>query len=58
MVEDPEAVEDVTKANGLILDFCDHEIGFEQVLDEFSTIGVDMNSYLDDLDSAMRRLGA
>jgi hypothetical protein len=58
MVEDPEAVEDVTKANGLILDFCDSEVSFEQVLDEFSTIGVDMDDYLSDLDLTMRRLGA
>ncbi|MGL5940814.1 MAG: hypothetical protein ACRC2S_10550 [Waterburya sp.] len=58
MVEDSEAVTDVTKANGLILDFCDQEICLEQVLDEFSTIGVCMDTYLDNLDSTMRRLGA
>jgi hypothetical protein len=57
MVEDDEAVEDVTKANGLLLDFCDREIGLEQVCDEFSTIGVDMDAYLNDLDTSLRRLG-
>jgi hypothetical protein len=58
MVEDDEAVKDVTQANGLILDFCDGEISFEQIVDEFSTIGVCTDTYLVDLDSTLRRLGA
>jgi hypothetical protein len=58
MVEDSEAIADVTKANGLILDFCDREIHLEQVLDEFSDLGVCMDTYLEDLDTNIRRLGA
>lgn len=56
MVEDSEAVADVTKANGLILDFCDREICLEQVIDEFSDLGVCVDTYLDDLDLTLRRL--
>ncbi len=58
MVEDDEAVADVTKANGLILDFGDGEISLEQIVDEFSDLGVHTDSYLDDLDLTLRRLGA
>jgi hypothetical protein len=58
MVEDDEAVADVTKANGLILDFCDGEISLEQIVDEFSDLGVHTDTYLDDLDLTLRRLGA
>lgn len=58
MVEDEQAVTDITNANGLIMDFCDQEIGLEQVLDEFSTIGVDMDDYLNNFDTALRRMGS
>lgn len=58
MVEDDEAVEDVTKANGLILDFCSQEICLEQVIDELSDLDVHTDTYLDDLDLTLTRLGA
>jgi hypothetical protein len=58
LVEDSEAVQEMTSANGLILDFCQQEISLEQVCDEFSTIGVDMDDYLNRLDSTLHRLGA
>jgi hypothetical protein len=58
MVEDPGAIEEVTNANGLILDFCHQEITLEQVCDEFSDINVDMDNYLNHLDSTLHRLGA
>lgn len=58
MTEDTEAVQDITNANGLILDFCEQEISFEQVCDELSTINVDMDDYLNNLNLTLRRLGA
>ena len=50
MVEDREVVTDVTKANGLVMDFFDGDICLTQVIDEFNDIGVDLDSYLDVLD--------
>lgn len=58
LTEDTEAIQNITNANGLILDFCEQEISLEQVCDEFSAINVDMDDYLSNLDSSLRRLGA
>jgi hypothetical protein len=59
LVEDePEAVETVTTANGIILDFCDGEISFEQTLDELYDQRVDVDSYLEDFEQSLRRFGA
>ena len=57
LVEDSEAVHNVTKANGLIIDFCDRDIGLEQVLDEMSTMGINSDSFIENLDFNLRRRG-
>ena len=57
LVEDGEAVHNVTRANGLIIDFCDRDIGLEQVLDEFSTIGIDVDDFRTALDFNLRQRG-
>ena len=57
LVEDKEAVKTVTKANGLIMDFCDLDIGLEQVLDEFSTMKLNPDYLMEDLDFHLRRRG-
>lgn len=56
--EDPEAVKTVTTANGVILNFCDGEIGFEQTLDELNDHHVDVDSYLEDFEQSLRHFGA
>ena len=57
MVEDDEARKVVTTANGLIVDFCDLDIGLEQVLDEFNTIGVSPDQFRENLDFNLRIRG-
>lgn len=57
MVEDDEAVADITQANGLIVDFCDRDISFEQLLDELSTLKVDVDDYRANLDYCLRQRG-
>ena len=56
--EDSKAVETVTTANGIILDFCDGEISFEQTLDELNDHHVDVDSYLEDFERSLRQFGA
>jgi hypothetical protein len=56
--DDSEAVETVTTANRIILDFCDGEISFEQTLDELHDQCVDVDSYLEDFEQSLRRFGA
>lgn len=56
--DDSEAVEAVTTANGIILDFCDGEISFEQTLDELNDHHVDVDSYLEDFERSLRQFGA
>lgn len=58
MVEDDEAVANVTQANGLIIDFCDGDIPLEQVLDELQTIGMSADDYRETLDFHLRLMGA
>ncbi len=59
MVEEvPEAVKNITKANGLVMDYLDRDIPIEQMLDEFNDIGVDLDDYADNLEATLRRLGA
>lgn len=59
MVEDePEAIETVTTANGIILDFCDGEISFEQTLDELNDHHIDLDSYLENFAESLRTFGA
>lgn len=58
MVDDEEAVEDITKANGLVVDYLDGDICIEQMLDEFNDIGVDLDDYEKKLETTLRRLGA
>lgn len=57
LVEEVEAVHNVTRANGLIIDFCDRDIGLEQVLDEFSTMGISPDEFRSTLDFNLRRRG-
>ena len=56
--EDSKAVETVTTANGIILDFCDGEISFEQTLDELNDHHVDVDSYLENFERSLRHFGA
>ena len=55
LAENEEAVTNVTKANGLIIDFCDRDVSFEQVLDEFSTMNVDVDDFRENLDFYLRQ---
>lgn len=57
LVEDESAVHNVTKANGLIIDFCDRDASLEQVLDEMSTMGINSNSFIECLDFNLRQRG-
>lgn len=57
LVDDSEAVANVTRANGLILDFCDRDVSLEQVLDEMSTIGVSPDQFRETLDFNLRLRG-
>ena len=57
LVKDQEAVDNVTKANGLIMDFCDCDASLEQVLDEFSTMGVSPDRFRETLDFNLRLRG-
>ncbi len=57
LTEDESAVRDVTQANSLIMDFCDRDISLEQVLDEFSTMGVHTDSFIESLDFSLRQKG-
>jgi hypothetical protein len=56
--DEPEAIETITTANGIILDFCDGEISFEQTLDELNDHHVDMDDYLDNFEQSLRLFGA
>jgi hypothetical protein len=56
--DDVEAVETVTIANGIILDFCDGEIGFEQALEELCDQRVNVDSYLENFEQSLRQFGA
>lgn len=57
MVESEEATNNVTKANGLIMDFCDLDIPLEQVLDEFSAMGISPDEFRETLDFNLRLRG-
>lgn len=57
LTEDADAIASVTKANGLIMDFCDRDIALEQVLDEFSTIGISADEFMATLDFNLRLRG-
>jgi hypothetical protein len=55
--DDPEAIETVTTANGLIFGFMDGDIGLEQALDEMNDHHVDVDHFLGDLELSIRRHG-
>ena len=57
LTEDTEAIHNVTKANGLIVDFCDRDCNLEQVLDEISTMGINTNTFTENLDFNLRQKG-
>lgn len=57
LTEDDESVELVTKANGLILDFCDRDVSLEQVLDELSTMRLSPDAFTHNLDLNLRKRG-
>lgn len=57
LTEDEEAVSNVTKTNGLIMDFCDLDISLEQLLDEMSTMGVGVDNFRENLDFNLRQRG-
>lgn len=58
LTEDKSAVRNVTQANGLIMDFCDRDICLEQILDEFSTMGIHTDEFIENLDFNLRQRGA
>lgn len=57
MVENSQATANVTKANGLILDFCDRDVSLEQVLDELLTMGISPDEFRETLDFNLRLKG-
>ena len=58
LVEDESAVNNVTRANGLIFDFCNREISLEQVLDEFSSMDVSADEFRETLLFNLEQRGA
>lgn len=57
LVQDEEAVNNVTKANGLIFDFCDRDITLEEVLDEISSMDINPDIFANSLDFQLRLRG-
>ena len=58
LTENRDLVGDVTKANGLIMDFCDRDIELEQLLEEFLTLGFSPDDFRNVLDANLRQRGA
>ncbi len=55
--EQPLLIEEVTAANGAILDFCDGELSFQDTLEAIEYYGADVDQYRAGLAEDLRRLG-
>lgn len=56
--EQPLLIEEVTAANGAILDFCDGELSFADTLETIEYYGANVDQYRAGLAEDLRRLGA
>ncbi len=55
--EQPLLIEEVTAANGAILDFCDGELSFADTLETIEYYGANVDQYRAVLASDLRQLG-
>lgn len=55
--ESDELIQQVTAANGAVMDFCDGIITLETTLEIVSDCGADVDRYIADLDESIRFLG-
>ncbi len=55
--EQPKLIEEVTAANGVILDFCDGELSFADTLEAIEYYGANVDQYRGALAEDLRRLG-
>ncbi len=55
--EQPLLIEEVTAANGAILDFCDGELSFADTLEAIEYYGANVDQYRAGLEADLRRLG-
>ena len=57
-IEDDKSIEEVTLANGAILDFCDGEINLADTLETIEYYGANVDEYRSGLAFDLKRLGA
>ena len=57
LTEQPSLIEEVTAANGAILDFCDGELSFADTLEAIEYYGANVDQYRAGLALDLRRLG-
>jgi hypothetical protein len=55
--EQPLLIEEVTAANGAILDFCNGELSFADTLEAIEYYGASVDQYREGLAEDLRRLG-
>lgn len=55
--EQPLLIEEVTAANGAILDFCDGELSFTDTLEAIEYYGANVDQYRTVLADDLRRMG-
>lgn len=57
LTEQPGCIEEVTAANGAILDFCDGELSFADTLETIEYYGANVDQYRASVADDLRRLG-
>ncbi len=57
LTEQPSLIEEVTAANGAILDFCDGELSFNDTLEVIDFYGANVDQYRAGLALDLQRLG-
>ncbi len=57
LIEDDKSIEEVTYANGAILDFCDGELSFADTLETIEYYGANVDEYRSGLALEVKRLG-
>lgn len=58
LTEQSSLIEEVTAANGAILDFCDGELSFADTLEAIEYYGANVDQYRASLADDLRQLGA
>ena len=57
LIEDDKSIEEVTYANGAILDFCDGELSFADTLETIEYYGANVDEYGSGLATDVKLLG-